>query len=402
MKSAEARVAECLERIQAREPEIRAWAHLDPEHALAQARALDRMTSRGLLHGIPVGIKDVLDTYDMPTEYGSTIYRDYRPQQDSLCVKKLRSAGAVILGKTRTTEFASPIPVGVRNPLDFARTPGVSSSGSAAAVADGMVALALGTQTGGSVIRPAAYCGIYGYKASLDALERGGIRHLRPSLDTVGAFARSLQDLALIQGSRLAPLRGKPRVGFCRTFEWQLAKPETQQALLQAAGKLGADEVELPLLFADALESFRVIVLRESAVAYATEFREHLHAMNDWLREVAAKAANVSDAAYARALEHAAECRALLADIFRDFDALITPATAGEASQKLTGLEDQTFCPLWTLMHGPAVTIPAFKGPHGMPMGLQIVGPVNADARLLAVASWIDSALEHRSSAEVE
>ncbi len=203
MKTAEARVAECLERIQAREPEIRAWAYVDPEHALAQARALDRMPPRGPLHGVPIGIKDVLDTHDMPTEYGSSVYKGFRPKEDSNIVAALRRAGAVILGKTRTTEFASPIPVGVRNPLDFTRTPGVSSSGSAAAVADGMVPIALGTQTGGSIIRPATYCGIYGYKASLDAMDRGGIRHLRPTLDTLGVLARSLDDIALVQGSEL-------------------------------------------------------------------------------------------------------------------------------------------------------------------------------------------------------
>ena len=393
MKTTEARVAECLERIQAREPEIRAWAYVDREHALAQARALDRTPPRGPLHGVPIGIKDVLDTHDMPTEYGSSVYKGFRPKEDSNIVAALRRAGAVIVGKTRTTEFASPIPVGVRNPLDFTRTPGVSSSGSAAAVADGMIPIALGTQTGGSVIRPAAYCGIYGYKASLDTLDRGGIRHLRPTLDTLGVLARSLDDIALVQGSEIRPLDRKPRVGFCRTHEWPLAKPEMQQAVLQAADKLGAEEVELPALFADALESFRVIVLRESAMAYATEFRDHLDTMNDWLRNVAAEAATITDAQYARALDHATRCRAYLADIFRTFDTLITPATAGEASQKLTGLEDQTFCPLWTLMHGPCATIPAFKGPNGMPMGLQIVGAVNTDAHLVAVARWIDSAL---------
>jgi Asp-tRNA(Asn)/Glu-tRNA(Gln) amidotransferase A subunit family amidase len=203
--------------------------------------------------------------------------------------------------------------------------------------------------------------------------------------------ARSLDDLALVVP--FSRLERRPRLGFCRTFEWPLAKPETREAVLGAAEKLGAEEVELPPLFADALESFRVIVLRESALAYATEFRDHLDTMNDWLRDVAAKSAEITDAQYAGALEQAARCRVWLADVFRSYDALITPATAGEASQKLTGLEDQSFCPLWTLMHGPAVTIPAFKGPNGMPMGLQIVGAIGADAQLVAVAAAIDSLL---------
>jgi Asp-tRNA(Asn)/Glu-tRNA(Gln) amidotransferase A subunit family amidase len=391
VKSEEA-VTRCLERIRQREPQIHAWAYLDPEHALAQARALDRVPRKGPLHGIPVGIKDVLDTHDMPTGHGCSVYKGSRPQKDSNCVARLRQAGAVILGKTATTEFASPIPIGVRNPLDFSRTPGVSSSGSAAAVADFMVPLALGTQTGGSVIRPAAYCGIYGYKASIDAMDRGGIRHVRPSLDSLGVFARSLDDLGLMVPFQPEPKR--PRLGFCRTFEWHLAKPETRAAVMGAAEKLGAREIALPALFENALDSFRAIVLRESAVAYEGEFRDHLDSMNDWLKEVASK--RVSDREYSEALAHAAACRAYLADVFRDVDALITPATAGEASQKLTGLEDQTFCPLWTLMHGPCVTIPAFKGPNGMPMGLQVIGAIACDAKLLGVTHWIDSALKAR------
>jgi Asp-tRNA(Asn)/Glu-tRNA(Gln) amidotransferase A subunit family amidase len=391
--SSEQLVADCLERIKARDGDIRAWAYIDPEHALAQARSLDRMPRKGPLHGIPVGIKDVLDTGDMPTQHGSAVYRNHRPAKDCACVAALRRAGAVILGKTATTEFASPIPIGVRNPRDFTRTPGVSSSGSAAAVADFMVPLALGTQTGGSVIRPATYCGIYGYKGSIEAMDRGGIRHVRPSLDTVGLLARSLEDISLVCG-KIAALQHRPRIGFCRTHEWPLAKPETQAAVLGAAQKLGATEIELPALFATALESFRVIVLRESARAYEREFRDHGDTMNDWLQDVAAKAAAVTDESYEKALLHAAECRAHLARVFREVDALITPATAGEASQKLTGLEDQTFCPLWTMMHGPCVTIPAFKGPNDMPMGLQVVGPAGGDERLLAVSAWIDSALK--------
>ena len=391
MSSSQARVEACLARIRERESQIHAWAHVDPEHALAQARELDRMPSKGPLHGVPVGIKDVLDTADMPTRYGSAIYREHRPERDSNCVAQLRAAGAVILGKTATTEFASPIPVGVRNPLDFTRTPGVSSSGSAAAVADHMVPLALGTQTGGSIIRPAAYCGVYGYKASIDAMDRGGIRHVRPSLDSLGAIARSLDDLALLKPT---PELGRPpRIAFCRTHEWRLAKLETQAAVLGAARTLGAAEIELPALFDDVLETFRVIVLRESALAYATEFRDHLHTLNAWWQNIAEESRSITDAQYADAQAHAGECRAHLATVFRDVDAIITPATAGEASQQLTGLEDQAFCPLWTLMHGPCLTVPVFKGPSGMPMGLQLVGALDNDANLLAVARQIESRL---------
>ena len=192
-------VEHCLARIAAREPEVHAWAFVDREIALQQARARDREAPRSPLHGVPVGIKDIFDTYDMPTAYGSQIYKDHRPVNDTAVVALLRLAGAVILGKCVTTEFASPVPIGTRNPHDLARSPGVSSSGSAAAVADFMVPLAVGSQTGGSTILPAAFCGVVGYKASLTGIDRGGIRHLRPTIDTMGLFARSIEDIALLR-----------------------------------------------------------------------------------------------------------------------------------------------------------------------------------------------------------
>ncbi len=403
--TAEALVSDCLARIRARGAELGAWALVDPDRALQQARALDCIPPRGVLHGIPVGIKDVLDTCDMTTAHGSVIYQGARPGNDSACVAALRRAGAVILGKTATTEFASPIAIGVRNPHDTTRTPGVSSSGSAAAVADFMVPLALGTQTGGSVIRPATYCGIYGYKATISSLDRGGIRHLRPSLDTLGLFARSLPDIALLRAALLGGApgvaawpKGKvPRLGLCRTHQWPLATPETQAAIAGAARKLAAGaeiiEIELPDMFADALDAFAVIAALEGARSLEREIREHPDTMNPWLREAAAKAASITDEHYQAALAHAAECRVHLSRVFGEVDALITPATAGEASQKLTGLEDQSFCPLWTMMHGPCVSIPAFTGPSGMPMGLQVVGPIHGDDRVIGICAWIAEAL---------
>ncbi len=404
--TSEAVVADCLARIRARDPAIGAWAYVDPDRAVEQARLLDRTPRLGPLHGIPVGVKDVLDTRDMPTGYGSAIYKDNRPSADSACVAALRRAGAVILGKTTTTEFASPWAVGVRNPHDLTRTPGVSSSGSAAAVADFMVPLALGTQTGGSMIRPATYCGIYGFKATLDGLDRGGLRHLRPSLDTLGLFARSLPDVALmrraITGEKQATTEwshgNRPRLGLCRTNQWSLASPETQKAIETAKEKLrdaGAEviEIALPKVFERALDSFRVISLWEGASALEQEMREHLDMMDPWLRDNAGKLPSITKEHYEAAKSHAAECRAQLASVFTGVNALITPATAGEASQKLTGLEDLTFCQLWTMMHGPCLTIPAFTGPDRMPMGLQVVGPVGGDERLVGIAAWIAGAM---------
>ena len=404
--TSEALVADCLARIRARDPDIGAWAYVDPEYAIEQARLLDRTPRLGPLHGIPVGVKDVLDTRDMPTGYGSVIYKGNRPSGDSACVAALRRAGAVILGKTTTTEFASPWAVGVRNPHDLTRTPGVSSSGSAAAVADFMVPLALGTQTGGSIIRPATYCGIYGFKATIDGFDRGGIRHVRPSLDTLGLFARSIPDIALLRraitgeehGMAQWPDGNRPHLGLCRTSQWSLASPETQQAIGIAKERLcdaGADviEIALPQVFERALDSFRVISLWEGASALEREMREHLDAMDPWLRDVARKLPSVTREHYEAAKSHAAECRVQLASVFAGVNALITPAAAGEASRTLNGLEDQSFCQLWTMMHGPCLTIPAFTGPNRMPMGIQIVGPVGGDERLVGLAAWIAGAM---------
>ena len=399
-------VADCLSRIKARDADIGAWACVDAEHALEQARALDRTARVGPLHGIPVGLKDVLDTRDLPTGYGSPVYKDHRPTQDSACVAALRRAGAVILGKTTTTEFASPWAVGVRNPHDLTRTPGVSSSGSAAAVADFMAPLALGTQTGGSVIRPATYCGIYGYKASLDGLDRGGIRHTRPTLDTLGLFARSISDIDLMRRAMTGEDRGaaepltpsRRRLGLCRTNQWPLATPATRRALGIAEQRLRAEgaevtAIDLPEVFESALDSFRVISQWEGAKALELELREYLDTMNPWLKDGAAKRPSLTKSRYDNALSHAAECRAQLVRIFAGVDALITPAAAGEASHALTGPEDQSFCQLWTMMHGPCVTIPAFSGPEGMPMGLQVVGAVGDDERLIGLCAWIARAM---------
>lgn len=404
--TSEALVADCLARIKARDPDIGAWAHVDPDLALEQARVLDRTPRRGPLHGIPVGIKDLLDTSDMPTAHGSVIYKDDRPSADSACVASLRRAGAVILGKTTTTEFASPWAVGVKNPHDLTRTPGVSSSGSAAAVADYMVPLALGTQTGGSIIRPATYCGIYGFKASLDGFNRAGIRHVKPSLDTLGLFARTLPDIALMRRAMTGEASGpaewhegnRPRLGLCRTNQWSLATPEMQRAIEMARERLrdaGADVVEfaLPPIFERALDSFKVISLWEGAHAMEREIREHLDALNPWLRDNAGKLSTITRAIYEAAQLNAAECRAQLATIFMGINALITPVATGEASQKLFGLEEQPYCQLWTLMHGPCLTIPAFTGPNRMPMGFQIVGPIRSDERLIGIAGWITEAL---------
>jgi Asp-tRNA(Asn)/Glu-tRNA(Gln) amidotransferase A subunit family amidase len=399
--SSEELVADCLSRIAAHDPELRAWAFVDPDLALAQARACDAAgTPRGPLHGLPIGVKDVLDTKDMPTEYGSDIYRGHRPGRDSACVAELRAAGAVILGKTRTTEFASPVPVGVRNPLDFARSPGVSSSGSAAAVADFMVPLANGTQTGGSVILPASFCGLVGFKASVDGLDRTGIAALKPSLDTLGLFARSVADLTLAQKALAAPgvasetasAAGRPRIGLCRTPYWDEAEPCAQAAVERSAAALAEQgyeivEAELPVECAGIERTFRVISNFEGKRAMADDFRDHIGRMNPWMRETGESEWSESD--YAAALEHASLARAALGAAWRRTPLLLTPSTAGEAPTDLVGLSVSSFNRLWTLMHGPTITLPVGFGPAGMPVGLQLASAPGTDAALVAWAGPI-------------
>lgn len=398
-------VEDCLERIAARDPDIRGWAYLDPETALNQARACDAQPRRSLLHGIPIGIKDIFDTYDMPTTYGSAIYKDFRPTMDTAVVGLMRRAGMVILGKCKTTEFASPVPVGVRNPHDFSRSPGVSSSGSAAAVADYMTPLALGSQTGGSTILPAAFCGVVGYKASLTGIDRGGVRHLRPTLDTMGLFARSIADIAKLRSvlcgvEPAAPVRNvrRARIGVCRTMNWSQAQPESVHALESAARDLAAagaklHDVEMPAVFTDINQWFNIISGVEALRAMALEARDHLPTMNHWIRDSLTAAKRVDQAQFDKAQFHVVQCQQAMADVFRSCDAIITPSTAGEAIVDVVSVSNSAFNRIWTLLHVPCVTIPAFEGPNGMPVGLQVVGPIGDDDRIIALSQGIADAL---------
>jgi len=304
-----------------------------------------------------------------------------------------------------TTEFASPFPIGTRNPHDPTRTPGVSSSGSAAAVADFMVPLANGTQTGGSVIGPAANCGAYGYKASLDGLDRAGIRHCKPTIDTLGLFARSVEDLIWLRsvqtGKRAPPAIEAPaqlRIGLVRTRNWNEAEPCTQHAIESAAAllaKVGArvTDVELPAQFADIEPDFNVISGYEGAKALAAEVRDHLATFNPWNRARVEEATKLTRARYEQAKASLAAARATLDGIFADYDALLTPSLAGEAPVGLTEVRTSTFNRLWTHMYTPAVNLPLFEGPHGMPVGIQIIGRRDTDDRALVIAQAIDARL---------
>src|SRR6266446_4577339 len=299
--TSEALVTACLERITAREERVGAWEYLDPEQARTQARARDRSPAQGPLHGVPLGIKDLIDTSDMPTCYGSPIYAGYRPAWDAASVALLRAAGAVILGKTVTTEFAMFTPGKTANPHNVAHTPGGSSSGSAAAVADMMVPLALGTQTAGSIISPASFCGVVGYKPTHGQFPVAGIKALSQTLDTLGGFARSVADFALLRAVlvggpvQLPALERTPRLGLCRTPQWPHATAATREALETAGRQLAAAgakvrDLELPAEFEHLVAAQETIQTHEEARCCAYELTMHREQLSSKLLELLAPA----------------------------------------------------------------------------------------------------------------
>lgn len=402
----EALVAACIERIHQRESEVQAWAHFDAELALSQARARDKESPRTRLHGIPVGVKDVIDTADLPTEYGSAIYRGHRPASDAACVAQVRELGGVILGKTVSTEFATRHPNKTRNPRNIGHTPGGSSSGSAAAVADTMVPVAFGTQTSSSIIRPAAYCGVVGYKPTVNLVNRAGMKPLSDSLDTIGVLARTVPDAALIveelSGSSAAPFEEvaelKPRIGFCRTPYWDKADRATQVALEGAAPRLAqagarVAEVALDEEFDDLAEAQIRVSAFEFYRALAYERTRFPDLISESLMGRLLAGGRVTRVEYEEAQALAERCRARLADIYRDYDVLLSPSTTGEAPKGLESTGDPLFGLMWTLMLGPAITLPVFTGPSGLPIGAQITGPRGKDAPTLLCAEWVCRAL---------
>jgi amidase len=392
---------DCLARVAAREEAVQAWVHIDPQQVLADASARDAEKPRSPLHGIPVAIKDIIDTADMPTEYGSPIYAGHRPRADAACVTLLKNAGAVIMGKTVTAEFAMSHPGKTRNPLNAAHTPGGSSSGSAAAVADHMVPLALGTQTGGSVLRPAAFCGIVGFKPTFDAISPVGVKQNSKSYDTVGLMGRSVADVALMFGVMTGshgklPAIDKPRIGFYRTLEWDKADTATQVALEGAASRLGnagarVSEVTLPAKFDELGAARSRIGLFEPARGFAWERRYHEEQIA--VRERLRRGDAITLDEYIAAQKVLIECRRLLETTFGDFDVLMVPTAPCEAPKGLASTGDSVFNQLWTALHTPCVTVPVFTGPAGLPMGAQFVGAYGADYRTLACAEWAYRAL---------
>jgi Asp-tRNA(Asn)/Glu-tRNA(Gln) amidotransferase A subunit family amidase len=392
----------CLEHIEEREPQVLAWQYLNSEQVIAQARVLDRSGVRGPLAGVPFGIKDIIDTCDMPTEMGSPIYQGHRPRADAACVALSRKAGGVLMGKTVTTEFANRYPGKTRNPFDPERTPGGSSSGSAAAVGDCMVPLGIGTQTTGSTIRPASFCGVFGYRPTHGDLRCVGVKEAAGSLDTLGLLARSIEDIALYRDVLLGEKPGPgpaaeraPRIGFCRTHFWPRVEPGTQQLLEEAARKLaraGAQvkDVELPADFGGMEEVHQRISSFEFARNFTWEIETHWEMISETLRNNRLKqglACTFEE--YREARDQAERCRDLLAAACADYDVLLTAAAAGEAPVGLDKTGDASFCLIWTTTHVPCVTLPVFKGAHGLPIGAQLIGKRNGDRALFAATRWV-------------
>jgi Asp-tRNA(Asn)/Glu-tRNA(Gln) amidotransferase A subunit family amidase len=411
-------VAACLERVADVEPDVQAWTFLDPEHALAQAREADtwRRTGRplGALHGVPVGLKDIIDTADMPTENGSVLHAGRTPSRDAAVTELLRAAGAVIMGKTVTTEFATRTPGKTRNPHDPAHTPGGSSSGSAAAVAAGMVPLALGSQTGGSTIRPGSYCGVFALKPTHGLISRHGMFRLSRSLDHVGLFARSVEDLGLLleelaghderdpdtHPRARAPYRAialedppiAPRFGFFRTGRWSRVAADAQAALAELVARLGAqvEEVELAVGADELAERHRVVMDAEVAINLQHEWETGRDRLSPALRAriESGRAGRALEYLQARAAVPALE--AIFTELFEQrYDAILTPAAEGTAPAGLESTGEPTFCTLWTLLGLPAVSVPLLRGANGLPLGVQLVGARHGDGRLLRTARWL-------------
>ena len=402
--SSEDGIRPCLERVEEREAEVRAWEFLDPELALAEARRRDAEQPRSPLHGMAVGVKDIIATADMPTGYGSPIYAGHRPASDAECVGRLRSAGVCVLGKTATTEFATYHASKTRNPHDPSRTPGGSSSGSAAAVAAGMVPIALGTQTAGSIIRPASFCGVFGFKPSYGTVPREGVFMLSDRLDTIGAFARDADGLALVTEAMADARAGidftprepaaAPRIGLYRSEHWHEADPDGRRALEAAAERLAAagaelQDVALSGSFGELAGAQETIMGVDAARALAGEYEHQRDQLSPELIDLLEQGRAAGEEAYRAALELAERCARELDGELADLDALITPAAKGQAPVGLEATGDPLFCRAWTLLGVPAVSVPGMTGDDGMPIGVQLIGRTRGDGALLGTAAWV-------------
>lgn len=397
-------VRACLDRIAGREPEVLAWAHLDADGALAQARARDAQAPIGLLHGVPIGVKDVIDVEGLPTACGSPIHAGSLARVDAACVALVRAAGAVILGKTHTAEFANTAPPPTRNPIAPSHTPGGSSSGSAAAVADAMVPLALGTQTVGSTIRPAAFCGIVGYKPSFGLINRAGLKFSAESFDTIGLMGRSVADVALLarvlagvhpHGAR--DVRGL-RIGLCLGAFRDAASVAARTALESSAVCLreaGAIVTEFEPAWADERlrDAHQTVMLHELARASLWEVQHHAGELSERFRLNIEKGLSIDTAQWQASRRQIADCRLRMAAQSQELDGVLTFAAPGEAPEGLGSTGDSVFNRIWTALAGPCLSLPAGRGEQGLPLAVQWVGFEGEDAAALAAAAAIEEVL---------
>jgi Asp-tRNA(Asn)/Glu-tRNA(Gln) amidotransferase A subunit family amidase len=395
-----------LERIKERDS-IHAWAHIDRDRVLTMARAIDAADKTHLpLAGVPVGIKDLMDTFDQPTAYGSRLYGSNQPAADAAIVARLRELGALVMGKTVTTEFACRHAGPTVNPHNFAHTPGGSSSGSAAAVADFQIPVGTGTQTAGSVIRPAAFCGLVGFKPTYGEFSRAGIKPCAESLDTVGLLARSVEDIAFMRSALIpaptpeAPAAHpakQPRIGLVRTDSWSRAEPAARACLEASAQQLqraGANVTDVDVSsWNELLEVHRVIMHYELARSFADEALRHPESLSVELRDQIATGRGLTLNAYHEAQAHAEAARIAVDATLAKYDFLLTLSTPGEAPKDLSFTGDPLFNSAWTLLYLPCITLPAGRGPQQLPLGVQLVGPRRQDERLLTWAAWSQSTL---------
>jgi amidase len=398
--------AALLERIKERDS-IHAWAHIDPDRVLSRARAIDAADKTNLpLAGVPVGIKDLMDTFDQPTAYGSRLYESNQPAADAAIVARLRELGALVMGKTVTTEFACRHAGPTVNPHNFAHTPGGSSSGSAAAVADFQIPVGTGTQTAGSIIRPAAFCGLVGFKPTYGEFPRAGIKPCADSLDTVGLLARSVEDIAFMRSALIPAPKAEstaanpaiqPRIGLVRTDSWSHAEPAARACLEASAQRLrraGANvtDVDVPS-WSELLEAQRIIMRFELARSFAHEALRHPESLSAELRDQIATGRGLTLNIHHEAQACAEGARIAADAVLAKYDFLLTLPAPGEAPKGLSFTGDPLFNRVWTLLYLPCITLPVGRGPQQLPLGIQLVGPRRQDERLLTWSAWSQSTL---------
>jgi Asp-tRNA(Asn)/Glu-tRNA(Gln) amidotransferase A subunit family amidase len=404
--TSEALVQACLDRIREREDIVQAWSYVDWEGALDRARECDRTPPTGPLHGVPVGVKDIVDTADMPTLLGEPeIYAGRQPDQDATLVRHLRESGAIIIGKTAPSKHTIMLPGKTRNPHDPTRSPGASSSGSAAAVADHMVPLAVCSQTAGSILRPATYCGVVGFKPTKDTVVYDGTRTYSPHLDTLGSMGRSVPDAVLLMRGMTGDERfdpsarhaGELKVGLYRTPYFDQAEDYVRDhyersvdALREAA--VTVREAEVPKEFDDLSELQDVVMSYDLDKVFAEHRRDHLDLLDPELIAYCEKGSKVTETQYQAALDHAEKCRGMLDAALGDLDVLLLPSTLTHAPP-ITTTGTSEFIRIWTFLHTPAINLPTGLSPTGMPISVQLVGRINRDTEFLAAASYVDEML---------